>query len=192
MPHVSLATSLLALAAFVALPGAAAADMGFRRIVGDYSIYLAVMPAEVIKGPLPPEPAGASPNRPPAARDTHHVMISIFDSRSGLRISGWRVEARVAALGFSGEKRDLEPLSIGGTTVYGNTFPMLGRGPFRVDVEFSARYGPHKQQTTFYFTHPSFAEPKDSKPPAGSSNQRPGPLSSITSSGYKEDRSWNT
>ena len=159
MLPVSLATSLLALAAFVALPRAAAEEAGFRKNVGEYSLYLAVMPAEVIKGPLPPEPAGASLNRPPAARDTHHVMVSIFDSRSGLRISGWQVEARVAALGFSGEKRDLEPLNVGGAAVYGNTFPMLGRGPFRVDVEFGARYGPHKQQTTFYFAHPSFAAP---------------------------------
>lgn len=173
MPQVSLATSLLALAAFVALPCAAAEETGFRKNVGDYSLYLAVMPAEVIKGPLPPEPAGASPNRSPAARDTHHVMVSIFDSRSGLRISGWRVEARVAALGFSGEKRDLEPLSVGGAMVYGNTFPMLGRGPFRVDVKFSARYGPHKQQTTFYFTHPSFAAPKQSTSERRTHESRP-------------------
>ena len=159
MLQVSTAGSLLALAAVVALPCAAAEEMGFRKNAGDYSVYLAVMPAEVIKGPLPPETAGGSLNRPPAARDTHHVMVSIFDSRSGLRISGWQVEARVAALGFSGKKRVLEPISIGGATVYGNTFPMLGRGPFRVDVEFGARYGPHKQQTTFYFAHPSFAAP---------------------------------
>lgn len=173
MLQVSLATSLLALAAVVALPRAAAEESGFRKNVGVYSVYLAVMPAEVIKGPLPPEPAGASLNRPAAARDTHHVMVSIFDSRSGLRIGGWQVEARVAALGFSGEKRVLEPLSVGGATVYGNTFPMLGRGPFRVDVEFGARYGPHTQQTTFYLTHPSFAAPKQSTSEQRTHGSRP-------------------
>lgn len=173
MPQVSLATGLLALAAFVALPCAAAEEIGFRKNVGDYSLYLAVMPAEVIKGPLPPEPAGGSLNRSPAARDTHHVMLSIFDSRSGLRVGGLQVEARVAALGFSGEKRDLEPVSIGGATVYGNTFPMLGRGPFRIDVEFRARYGPHTQQTTFYFTHPSFAAPKQSTSERRTHESRP-------------------
>jgi len=173
MLPVSLATSLLALAAFVALPRAAAEEAGFRKNVGEYSLYLAVMPAEVIKGPLPPEPAGGSVNRPPAARDTHHVMLSIFDSRSGLRISGFQVEARVAALGFSGEKRDLEPISIGGATVYGNTFPMLGRGPFRVDVEFGPRYGPHMRRATFYFTHSSFAAPKKSTSERRTRESRP-------------------
>ena len=136
----------LGFAAIVALPCAIAEETGFRQNVGDYALYLAVMPAALIRGP--------------AARDTHQVMVSIFDSRSGLRVSGLQVKARVAALGFSGEKRDLEPISVGGATVYGKAFPMLGRGPFRVDVEFSTRYGPHAQQATFYFTHPSFAAPK--------------------------------
>lgn len=81
--------------------------------------------------------------------------------------------AAFVALGFSGEKRDLEPLSVGGAMVYGNTFPMLGRGPFRVDVEFGARYGPHKQQTTFYFTHPSFAAPKQSTSERRNHESRP-------------------
>ena len=124
-------------------------------------------------GPAAPDNPAASPYRPPAARDTHQVMVSIFDSRSGLRISGWRVEARVAALGFSGEKRDLEPISIGGATVYGNTFPMLGRGPFRVDVEFGPRYGPHMQRATFYFTHSSFAAPKKSTSERRTRESRP-------------------
>ena len=147
--------------ALAALPCAAAAEeAGFRKNVGDYALYLAVMPAELIRGPAAPDDPAASPYRPPAARDTHHVMVSIFDARSGLRVSGLQVKARVAALGFSGEKRDLGPISIAGATVYGNAFPMLGRGPFRVDVEFSTRYGPHTQQATFYFTHPSFAAPK--------------------------------
>ena len=136
----------LGFAAIVALPCAIAEETGFRKNVGDYALYLAVMPAALIRGP--------------AARDTHQVMVSIFDSRSGLRVSGLQVKARVAAPGFYGEKRDLEPISVGGATVYGKAFPMLGRGPFRVDVEFSTRYGPHAQQATFYFTHPSFAAPK--------------------------------
>src|SRR3990170_4883583 len=99
--------------ALAALPCAAAAEeAGFRKNVGDYALYLAVMPAELIRGPAAPDNPAASPYRPPAARDTHQVMVSIFDSRSGLRVSGLQVKARVAALGFSGEKRDLEPLNV--------------------------------------------------------------------------------
>jgi hypothetical protein len=153
--------ALLAIGAILGTPrGAAAEEETFRKTVGDFSLYLTVMPAEVIRGPRAPEVPGASPRRAPAARDTHHVMVSIFDVRTGQRLERLQVKARVAALGFSGEKRDLETISIGGAKVYGNTFPMLGRGPFRVDVEFNAHGGPHAQRATFYFTHPSFAAPK--------------------------------
>lgn len=144
-------------------PAAAADEETFYKKVGEYTVYIAVMPSELIRGPRAPEIPGASPQRPPAPRDTHHVMVSIFESRTGVRVSGFHVKARVAALGFSGEKRDLEPISIGGAVAYGNTFPMLGRGPFRVDVEFGARGAPHVQQATFYFTHPGFAVPKTNK-----------------------------
>lgn len=147
----------------------AADDAGFVKKAGDYTVYLAIMPAELVRGPIAPEVPGASPQRAPAARDTHHVVISIFESRSGMRVSGFDVKARVSALGFSGEKRDLEPIRIGGAAAYANSFPMLGRGPFRVDVEFAAHGGVHAQRTTFYFTHPSFAAPNTIKEKANGS-----------------------
>lgn len=155
--------SVAVLACVTVLRVAAAADEeGFRKKAGDYTLYLAVMPAELARAPIAPEVPGATLQRVPAASDTHHVMVSIFESRSGMRVSGFDVKARVAALGFSGEKRDLEPFSIGGAAAYANSFPMLGRGPFRIDIEFSA-HGSHAQRATFYFTHPSFAAPNTSK-----------------------------
>ena len=142
-----------------ARPGAGADGQPFHKTAGNYSVYLAVMPTEIVRGPLAPEIPGASLQRAPAARDTHQVMVSIFDARTGLRVNGLQVKARVAALGFSGERRALEATSVAGATVYMNGFPMLGRGPFRVDVEFGAPGNPHSQHVRFYFTHPSFAAP---------------------------------
>jgi hypothetical protein len=155
---------LLAMGAMLqGLPGAAADLETYRKTAGDYTVYLTVMPAEMILGPRAEQVPGASPQRAPALRDTHHVIVAIFDTRSGQSASGMDVKARVAALGFSGEKRALEPVRLGAGAAYGNSFPMLGRGPFRVDVEFRSRYGPHEQQATFYFTHPSFAAPGTGK-----------------------------
>ena len=151
---------ILAIAAFAALPAGAAEEIAYRKLAGRFSVYLSVMPSEVIRGPLQPDIPGTSPQRPYAARDTHHVVVSIFDAASGLRVGSLKVEARVAAPGLSGEKRELEPTSFAGQAVYANSFPMLGRGPFRVDVEFQAHDRVHRQEVTFYFTHPSFAPPK--------------------------------
>ena len=151
----------LALTAAASLPGGGAAgEPGYRKNVGDFSLYLAVMPAEVIRGPTAPDDPAASPYRPPAVRDTHHVTVSIFESRGGRRVTDARVAARVAGLGFSGEKKPLEPTSLAGATVYGGFFPMIGRGPFRVDVEFRVPAAARPQHASFYFTHPGFEAPK--------------------------------
>lgn len=146
-------------AGVMALPAFAAEDLNFRKNVGDFWVYLAVMPADFIAGPPAAEP-GATPFQPASARDTHHLMVSIFDYRTGRRITGAAVEARVAALGLSGVKKGLENENAAGASVYAGLFPMLGRGPFRIDVEFRAPGATGPQHTTFYFTHPSFRPPK--------------------------------
>lgn len=143
----------------MALPAFAAEEFNFRKNVGDFWIYLAVMPADLIAGPPAAEP-GATPFQPASARDTHHLMVSLFDYRTGRRITDAVVEARVAALGVSGVKKALENTNAAGAPVYAGVFPMLGRGPYRIDVEFRAPGATGPQHTTFYFTHPSFRPPK--------------------------------
>ena len=155
----------LAVAAFLAAaPRAgwpAADEAGFRENIAGFTVYLAVMPAPVLAGPAPAEVPGASLfPRAPAARDTHHVMISLFESSGGRRVADAQVEARVAALGFSGEKKALGPTSVAGAQLYSGTFPMMGRGPYRVDVEFRVPGAARPQRARFYFTHPSFAPPR--------------------------------
>jgi len=151
-----LAILLLLLAA----PTALAQEMGFRKNAGEFRVYLAVMPAELLAGPGAPQTPGATPYQAPAARDTHHVMVSIFEYRTGRRIEQATVAARVAELGFSGVKKTLEPASVAGEKVYAGLFPMLGRGPYRVDVEFRLPGAAGGERARFYFTHPSFDPPK--------------------------------
>ncbi len=146
-------------AGVMAHPAFAAEELNFRQHVGDFWVYLAVMPADLIAGPPAAEP-GATPFQPASARDTHHLMVSLFDYRSGRRITDALVEARVAALGVSGVKKALDNTSAAGAPVYAGLFPMIGRGPFRIDVEFRAPGATAPQHATFYFTHPSFRPPK--------------------------------
>jgi hypothetical protein len=154
------------LALVVAMPwpgGALAAGASFRQDVGEFRVYLAVMPAEFLAGPGVSQVPGATPYDSPAARDTHHVMVSIFERRSGRRVSDAAVQARVAALGFSGEKKTLRPRSVADEQVYAALFPMIGRGPFRVDVEFRPAEAARAERARFYFSHPSFAPPAASR-----------------------------
>jgi len=151
---------MLTLAVGFALPCAASEEMTFRKTADEYAVYLTVMPAEFISGPRPAPEPGAIPYQPPAAKDTHHVMVSVFDYRTGRRVTNAAVAARVARLGFSGEKKVLAPIAVVGAAVFANSFPMIGRGPFRIDVEFRVPDAQRHEHTTFYFTHPSFAPPK--------------------------------
>lgn len=137
----------------------AAQEARYQKTTGQFSVILAVMPGELILAPSPTPPPGATPYSAPAAKDTHHVMVSIFDLH-GRRITGATVEARVAALGFSGTKRTLEPVTALGAPVYAALFPMLGRGPFRIAVDFRLPGNDHARRVSFYFSHPSFAAPK--------------------------------
>ena len=159
------ARALAVAAALAAMPLAARAapanEVWFRKDVAGVAVYVSVMPSAVLGGPAAEEEPGASPfRRAPAPRDTHHVMVSLFDSDTGARLSRARVQARVAALGFSGEKKVLEPIDVAGAPLYAAQFPMLGRGPFRVDIEFLLPGARRTQHLRFYFTHPSFAPPR--------------------------------
>ena len=162
----TLYASALLLALTLAMPSSGdelAPEAGYRNNVGEFRVYLAVMPADLLAGPGVPQAPGANPYQAPAARDTHHVMVSIFESGGGRRVPDAAVQARVAALGFSGEKKTLRPASVAGEQVYAALFPMKGRGPFKVDVEFRPAGAGRDEQARVYFTHPRFAPPAASR-----------------------------
>lgn len=54
-------------AGVMALPAFAADELNFRKSVGDFWVYLAVMPADLVAGPPAAEP-GATPFQPASAR----------------------------------------------------------------------------------------------------------------------------
>lgn len=162
LPLIRLLVAVL-MASPVTTPAGAAEEVAFRKTVGDTWVYLNVMPTELISGPAPAPEAGATPFRPPSARDTHHVMVSLFGYRTGTRITDARVDARVAAVGFSGVRKTLESAVVAGAPMHVGLFPMTGRGPFRIDIDFQNPTASAPQRATFYFTHPSFRRPKEAK-----------------------------
>lgn len=57
-----------------------------------------------------------------------------------------------------------------GAAVYGGFFPMMGRGPYRVDVEFRVPAAARPRHASFYFIHPSFNAPKQGALKGGTRN----------------------
>jgi hypothetical protein len=107
--------------------GAVAAEIDQSKTAGGVTVYLGVVPAEIVKG----LPASSATERPmhggiPKGPHEYHFVAAVFDTASGARVSDAVVTAEVAGLGLSGSKKKLEPMQIAGTTTYGGFFDLPG------------------------------------------------------------------
>ena len=100
----------------------------YPRTAGGLTVYLGVMPAEIVKG-QPPMHGGA-----PAGPHEHHIVVAIFDAASAARVSDATVTAKVSGLGLSGSEKTLEPMSIANTITYGGFFNLPGADLYTIRV----------------------------------------------------------
>lgn len=111
---------LLALA--TALGAAAQADPGVQR-TADFVVYFGIMPAELAQSRLVVHPTSApAHDAPPFPADTHHVIVAVFDARSGERVTDATVQARHAPARGVATEKPLVPMPLGDALSYGNTF----------------------------------------------------------------------
>ena len=107
--------------------GAVAAETDQSKTAGGVTVYLGVVPAEIVKG----LPASSSTERPmhggiPKGPHEYHFVAAVFEAGSGMRVSDAVVTAEVSGLGLAGSKKKLEPMQISGTTTYGGFFDLPG------------------------------------------------------------------
>ena len=106
---------------------AVAADTDQSKTAGGVTVYLGVVPAEIVKGlPASSSTEGAMHGRIPKGPHEYHIVAAVFDAVTGSRISDAAVTAEVSGVGLSGDKRKLEPMQISGTTTYGGFFDLPG------------------------------------------------------------------
>jgi hypothetical protein len=106
---------------------AVAANTDQSKTAGGVTVYLGVVPAEIVKGLA----AGSSGERPmhggiPKGPHEYHIVAAVFDATSGARVSDAVVTAEVSGLGLAGTKTKLEPMQIAGTTTYGGFVDLPG------------------------------------------------------------------
>lgn len=139
---------------FLGLTGPARADSGGdSKTVGNVVIYLGLLPAEMIRGHPAQHPETSMHGGRPAGTYEYHVIVALFDARSGARITKADVSARVSEIGLAGEQKRLEPMEIAGTETYGSYFPMAGNGPFRIALTIRVPGEPQEIKTTFEHRH---------------------------------------
>jgi len=99
---------------------AVAAKVSESKTVGGLTVYVGVVPAEIVRGqhPAGPEVHG----RVPRGAHEFHVVAAVFDAASNARITDATVTAKVSGLGLSGPQKTLEPMKIADTVTYGAYF----------------------------------------------------------------------
>ena len=126
--------AIIALLSFLCVAGPPAAQSGESKTNGGLTVYLGVVPAEIVKGPSPHSAEKPMHGRIPRGAHEYHVVAAIFDAATDARVSDAAVTAKVSGLGLSGGSKTLEPMEIAGTTTYGAFFNLPGRDLYTVKL----------------------------------------------------------
>jgi hypothetical protein len=116
----------------VVAPSRAEEAGSLNQTVAGVEIYLGVVPAAMVRG---------HPRQHPERRmhdgttgRGYHVMVALFETKTGARITDAQVGARLASPSPSGPETRLEPMTIAGAQTYGHYFDMVPGGSYRIDV----------------------------------------------------------
>ncbi len=117
-----------------AIGGALGSD-GYQKADG-LAVYLGIVPAAVVRG----HPASHAESRmhggAGTGRHRQHIVVAIFDDKTGARIENARVSATVDGLGHVGQQDvKLEPMKIENTITYGAFVDLSGNDRYRIAVE---------------------------------------------------------
>jgi len=118
----SIGISAMLLALALIWNPAIAAEAGETKSAGGLTVYLGVVPSELIKDPSPYSAERPIHGGPPHGRHEHHIVVAVFDSATNTRITDAVVTAKVSGLGLSGFQKQLEPMKIADTITYGTFF----------------------------------------------------------------------
>ena len=80
------------------------------------TVYFGLMPAAIAEGIV----GGSMHGAQPAAAHNHHLIVAIFNSVTGERVTDASVTAKVTQPGFEPPEKPLEPMKIADTITYGN------------------------------------------------------------------------
>lgn len=147
------AAAATAVAAAGVTPPAYGGDFAREKRVDAVAVYLGVVPSELMQPRATPDEDATMHGGLPKGRGWHHVLIAIFDTKSGERVSDVEVSARVEDVGraLSAEKR-LDPMMVAGAHTYGSYFFMPGRDPYSIHVKID-RHGYGRSEVTFHYRH---------------------------------------
>jgi hypothetical protein len=129
---------------------AAAQDAQLSKTAGGMTVYVGVVPAEIVKGlgKEPPMHGGV-----PKGAHQYHLVAAVFDAAGGARVADAAVNAQISGIGLSGEKKKLEPMDIANTTSYGGFFDLPGRDLYTIRLTIGRPGQPRPVDMEFKYDH---------------------------------------
>jgi hypothetical protein len=116
-------------------PGARAGQDGQQKTVDGLSIYVGVLPAEMLLGHPKGHHEREMHGGVPAGINRYHVVVALFDAASGKRITDAQVKIGGASIGMAASRKKAEPMLINNVTTYGAYITLPGPGPYKIQVE---------------------------------------------------------
>lgn len=124
----------------------------YYKTSGNLAVYFGVIPSELM-GHSPEHPAKITHEGAAAATRQHHVVVAVFDTKTGSRITDADVTATVGERGLTPITKKLEPMPVAGTVSYGNFFPMSS--PYKYHFSIRVRLRDARERTVdFELQHP--------------------------------------
>ncbi len=124
-----------------------AADSERHQQVDGMDVYLGVMPAQLTQEH--PGMHGSKLDK----EHSYHVLVALFDSKTGKRITDARVKATVSLIGMGGSTKKLEPMRDEPLS-YGNYFTLHEPELYRIKVEIRRSDRKHVSVAEFSFRRP--------------------------------------
>ena len=97
------------------------------------TVYFGMVPAAIAEGIAGSSLHGVQPT----AAHSQHLIVAIFNSVTGERVTDVTVTAKVTLPGFEPPEKPLEPMKIADTVTYGNLFDLSRPGIYRIRLSVS-------------------------------------------------------
>lgn len=152
---VSCLLSIFALLAIAFAPTAQAQPMldESSKTAGGLLVYVGFLPAEMLKTHAPAHAEKQMHGGVPKGRHEYHLVVAVFDEKTGDRVSDAEVFARISPLGLSGSRKKLEPMEIAGTTTYGEFFDLPSADMYTIALEIRGAGTRSRVKFDFTFHH---------------------------------------
>ncbi|WP_440657712.1 iron transporter [Ensifer adhaerens] len=132
---------------------ATTADENYR-VVDDLAVYLGILPAAMVRGHPKEHPETSMHDGATSGAHQYHIVVAIFDARTGARIENAGVKATVSGLGHVGTKTiELQPMAIAETITYGNFVTLLGTDRYDIQLQISVPGREHPVRVGFAYQH---------------------------------------